>query len=52
MVPRLLRLANCRFLLPFAIFLLFGGFGTQALAQVNLYEQTLNVVSFRRELYA
>ena len=46
MVPRLLRLASCRFLLPSAILLLFGGFGTPALAQVNLYEQTLNVVSF------
>ena len=46
MVPRLLRLAKCRFLLPFAVFLLYGGFGTPALAQVNLYEQTLNVVSF------
>ena len=46
MVPRLLRLAKCRFLLPFAIFLFFGGLGTPALAQVNLYEQTLNVVSF------
>ena len=39
-------LARCRFLLPAAIVLAFGSIGHSALAQVNLYEQTVNVASF------
>lgn len=46
MVIRSSILARCRFLLPAAIALAFGGISHSALAQVNLYEQTVNVASY------
>ena len=46
MVIRPSILARCRILLPAAIALAFGGISHSALAQVNLYEQTVNVASF------
>ncbi len=46
MVIRSSILARCRLLLPAAIVLAFGGISHSALAQVNLYEQTVNIASF------
>lgn len=46
MIPRTTGPARFRLLLPAAIFVVFGGYISQAPAQVNLYEQTLNVVSW------
>ena len=45
-MPRTKKLARLRFLLPAAIFLIVGGTGITVQAQVDLYQQTLNVVSF------